>query len=737
MADKHDLEQRNFLLGRGERLTQRITPKKRPFEPVFPYSFEEAQQRLLDQTKHLVEELDAIPKIACPNDEIVAALTMHPKLIARSYFPSNFLKEVRLRNVGSRSKNVVPDNTKKTNPDRQSPTYEIFIAGKKSQFRNMIPWLSKISGTRDKKIVDNIRSVENLRFYGPHEKLINMTSSGIRTPLMEIVLHASFTDGYILTGFKNYLDQLKVEVDLDKRIHSKGLCFLPVHIPVKTHEEVAKFSFLRIAREMPRLRELHLPSSGHSPTKSFHYTLPSMGPMDPNLRAAVFDGGVPSNPDLRKWVEERKLDGLGNADPKSFDHGLSVTSALLFGPIKEGVTLEQPFSYVDHYRVFDEDSDMQEDSYSTLEKILNILNDKKYMFVNLSIGPEMAIDDNDIDAWTAKLDEHFSNGETLATIAAGNGGLLDDLSGNNRVQIPADCVNGMTVGACDKQLGPWKRAEYSSVGPGRSPGLIKPDVVAFGGSSGDPYWVIGPRKATPKTGTSFAAPTVLRMALGIRSYIGSDLSPLAIKALLIHRANDLGHNRTEVGWGRIPDSLEKTITCASGTVTIVYQGNLEPAKLLQAKIPLPVKSVEGIVGITATFCFSSDVDPQDTPSYTRSGLVVTFRPHNKKSNTATFFKKADFNQTENLLRSDAQKWETVLHNKKRMQGNSLQDPVFEIHYVAREEGHDANSAQPIPYALIVTIATPKEPQIYNLVLNRYRSQLEMMKPVIELPIRVR
>ena len=65
------------------------------------------------------------------------------------------------------------------------------------------------------------------------------------------------------------------------------------------------------------------------------------------------------------------------------------------------------------------------------------------------------------------------------------------------------------MGACNS-LGPtWKRAQYSAVGPGRSPGIVKPDIVAFGGDLETPYNVIDlvDNQIAGTLGTSFAAPT--------------------------------------------------------------------------------------------------------------------------------------------------------------------------------------------------------------------------------------
>lgn len=80
----------------------------------------------------------------------------------------------------------------------------------------------------------------------------------------------------------------------------------------------------------------------------------------------------------------------------------------------------------------------------------------------------------------------WSSGAVLAAVAVGNTGEMDRASGNARVQVPSDCVNSLGIGAADSSTADWRRAAYSSVGPGRSPGLIKPDVLSFGGGEKNP-----------------------------------------------------------------------------------------------------------------------------------------------------------------------------------------------------------------------------------------------------------
>lgn len=157
---------------------------------------------------------------------------------------------------------------------------------------------------------------------------------------------------------------------------------------------------------------------------------------------------------------------------------------------------------------------------------------------------------------------------------------------------------------------------------------------------------------------------------------------------------------------------------------------------------MPADIIPNFVTLSATFSFNTDTDPQDPANYTRSGLEIQFRPNIEiikgkdelRPQTKSFFNAKHLYATENELRSDAHKWETVLHNSARFRGRSLVEPTFDIHYNAREFGGIAQKAKSIPYSLVVSISVPKIPELYDKILNRYRTELEALEPKIELPI---
>jgi Subtilase family len=741
-------ERSNFLIGYGERLSSGMAAPVAGAAKTHPYSFAEARRRLAPKIAETAVELDELPDEVCPRDQAVALVTLHPTYLAKSYYPGELLRSYGLETIGSRAREVSPQKWTKKKPPESAVTSELFVAGSRSHFRDLAASVSHMSEAASG--ADDLIKIEDFRTQPAEEKLKPLRSDD-KEPLLEVVLHARPVreDAFILDGFEAYLDSFGIKLDLDtRRFFAEGLCFLPLRVPQEVAREVVRYSFLRLAREMPRLRQFRPVARATPGFAPFACRFPMEGPINRDLRVAVFDGGIKSDAKLDPWVSRKKTKNLGDPVPEFQNHGTAVTSALLFGPLQDGVTPERPYAGVDHYRVLDADTmkDDQQELYTVLERIQDVLESRpKYDFVNLSLGPDLPIEDNDVHAWTAVLDQLFSDGQTLPAIAVGNSGELDWPSGNARIQTPADCVNALSVGGCDRTGAGWKRAPYSSIGPGRSPGIMKPDGLAFGGSSREPYWVVNaesPGAAMPITGTSFAAPTALRTGIALKAHFGKLLTPLAIKALLLHRADDAGHDKTEVGWGRIPEDVKEIVLTDEHAAHIVYQGELRAASWVRMPIPIPADPMTGMVEITATFCFATPTDPQDPLNYTRSGLEVRFRPHDQKRSDPTqihpdssyFFQAKDVS-VETDLRADAHKWETTLHKTRRMRASGLRNPVFDVHYNARIGGRNAVGADKIPYALVISIESKKTRDLYNKILQRYPTILEPLRPIVEIPIR--
>lgn len=730
-----------FLLGYGERLTGPVSAPHGAPPPGPAYDFEEAIQRLGPEAVQLTSALDELPAGACPEDEAVAVLTLHPQSLAKSYHPKRLLEQYNLRQVGSRPVQVLPEKWTRQGDPEPSHSTELYVAGSRASFSR---WAEDFTES-PLRINEAIRRIEEIHAPSPDHRLRNLgeaepSHGGL---LVELIIHAAPTDDYILEAFERYAATVGVDAKLDRRVFAGGLCFLPAEGSAAELRDLARFAFLRTARPLSRLRGVPVVERSTPMPALPPALLPSQDAIDSDIRVAVFDGGLPDDSPLATWVQAIELPGVGAKVPELEAHGHDVSSALLFGSLTPGEGAPRPFARVDHYRVLDEDArDDPFELYDVLQRIDSVLSEKKYDFANLSIGPYMCVEDDDIHPWTALLDSHLASGQTLVSIAAGNNG--EDIE--RRIQVPSDSVNGFTLGAADSVKSGWQRAAYSAVGPGRAPGFVKPDVLDFGGSLTEPFIVTDrqPGAAVAFTmGTSFAAPNALRRALALRAHFGERLTPLGIKALLVHAADDGQHDKSDVGWGRIAPRLEDIMVCGDGQVRVIYQGLLTPAQYLRAQVPLPPAQLPGNVRISATFTYATETDPEDPGNYSRAGLDITFRPHDERfenedavdPSPRSFFRRGAYDN-EGSLRRDAQKWETTLNHAETMRGSGLHNPVFDVHYNARQNGGDARSPRPIPYALVVTVESRRTADLYDRVVRAYAGRLEALQPVIELPVRV-
>jgi len=736
----------NYLLGYGERLSEPVDIKSPGRSKFPPYQFDEARDRLVVMLKTTVKHLNTLPESACPGGQTVASFTLHPEYLAKSYFPGGLLQEVGLRSIGSKSRMIKPQKRSHNREPKEMLTTQLFVAGARSSFKKFadtLPrWLATSPNARQLPAIEEIAAI-------PPTARMRPLPRQKEVPL-EIVLHASESqrDRFIIQGFQEFLEEQGLVPDTERIFFASRLCFLRMYAPPRQTQNIAKFSFLRVLREMPKLRATNplLRSNVHRPRA---VELPTENAIDPKLRIALFDGGIDKTSPLLIWTDAHDALGVGDPDPDLLWHGETVTSAALFGSANSE-KLEQPVCHVDHYRVLDTKSKKNPfELYEVLDRIKMVLDTHPHEFISLSIGPELSVDDDEVHAWTSVLDDYLSDGRCLATIAAGNTGRepTDLLLQQWRIQVPSDCVNGLTVGSADRKNPEWNRADYSSRGPGRSPGIVKPDLLTFGGSEHEPFWVCDPDtqgRVVATAGTSYAAPSAIRGAAAVRAHFGSVLNPLAIKALLIHGTNDGGRTRDEVGWGYLPDSIDNLTVCPDGCVRIVYQDEISAAKYRRIRIPMPREKLQGNIHITATFCFATEVDPEHPGNYTRSGLSIVFRPDMTKfkNEDAVHPKSGEFFQPKKLypieqeLRIDAHKWETCLHMNKRKQACSLNDPVFDIHYNARSEGHIDSVPDSIRYALIITVEAPKVKDLYNRIVRAYPRILQPLNPIIEVPVRL-
>jgi hypothetical protein len=417
MAREH-----NYLIGNGEKLTGSVDVPKGGGDKNPPYAFAEARSRLAQRLSSAIQTFNALPVDATPDGQVVALVSMHPRYVSKSDYPQELLAAVGLRTIGSRSKVMRPDAWGVTKHPDAALTEQIFVAGAKDAFSHWMTQLPSWSGQQ--RFAQQIQHVETLAAYEAGEKL-RIIAPKDSEGMLEVVLHNA-GDRDIIDAFVAYAKKRGANVLMDHARDVRGLTFLPVHARFSAAEEIARFSFVRVARAMPSLRPIQtavLRSLGST------VQLPTQEAADQSFRAVVFDGGLPAGAAsaLSKWVTEFQPQNIGKPVPAYQDHGLAVTTALLFGPLQAGIPVPQPLCKVDHVRVLDDVTGSNLEYIDVLDRIVNHLdrNPTKYAFVNISIGPNTPAQDDEVTYWTASLDQRFAHGRVLATVAVGNEGEAD------------------------------------------------------------------------------------------------------------------------------------------------------------------------------------------------------------------------------------------------------------------------------------------------------------------------
>jgi hypothetical protein len=749
-----------YLIGQGEKLSEEIPrPPRGMGDKAHPYSFNEARGRLAGQWRSTAGAIASLPNLARPEGEAAIELTLHPSYLAKSYYPDALLQALGLRHLGSRAVHVAPDKVVAARAEasgKAQPAPVLYLAGDADrliEFGNSAGnWVP-----RDDRVQDAFRRIESVSTPGRSRlKALSQRFDGRATIPLEVVLHNpdEIGNSAVIETFYRYMQSLDVRCDLARQRQAGGLAFLPIVAPRDRLENVLDFSFLRALREAPRIHPFD--PLARSIGRGFRVRLNDESAAAPDLSVAIFDGGLPDDHGLDTWVSLQDAPGVGLPLASAQRHGLAVTSAFLFGPLVQGEATSRPYANVDHWRVYgDTDHTNDFEAIDVLDRIENVLASRRYDFINISLGPDYPLDDDDVSPWTARLDQMLASGETVATVACGNNGEQDGASGLHRVQPPSDGVNMLAIGASDSFSTGWKRASYSACGPGRSPGYVKPDFITFGGSHSTPFLALSavqPHAASGTMGTSFAAPVAMRSGAGVRAQFAEPLWAPAVKALLIHHANGDPSDRSEAGWGLVSHGLGDLVLCDDYEAHIVYQRQMPMTGAVRLYLPVP-DGLSGNVEIKATFSFYCEVDPEDAINYTRGGLDIQFRPdtvalpapYYKGSRLITptvpasdsFFSAKNFYATEHMQRDDAQKWETTLSCSKTKRASSLRQPAFDVSYVAREHGHGGRRPTNIKFALVLTIRNRSVKDLYNRVIVSSANRLQPMRPRSGVPVPIR
>lgn len=744
---------RNLLIGRGEKLISDGVWKRNSSKKPLPYTIDQQRGLLHPSLTRLAALAASAPAVKAPRREICAKVTLHPEFLAKTYFPDVLLRQSDLRLVGSRGAVVTPRAMVRGKPPYPAQTATLIVAGTAKSF-NAADLMLMSTDKEDIPRHLEFCKVERIEYFGPADRArVDLkTFDG----WLEVSLHAGLSDHDINSAFVTLVRSTGARIDPARIRTVGGLSFAPIEVGANSQvadviAELSDFSHLRVIRNMPHISvDPEIPSAMTRQLQFHAPRLPEKSAISAGIRVAIFDGGF--TPGRLPWVTSHSAGNLPPAVPGDIAHGEHVTSAYLFGPVDDQATsLPVPYTNVEHYRVLPSQAqDMR--VLDVIDRIVNTLKSARddgrpFELANLSLGPRVPIIDEDPHEWTVRLDDLLSLGDLFMTVAVGNDGIEGPDLG--RIQPPSDAVNCFAVGASDRPDGKWQRADYSGIGPGRCPGLVKPDALAHGGSLAAPLQLYSPAsgRLVHKIGTSYSAPLTMRLAAGLRATVNDSLKPIMLHALLVSSAQMTRrrHEQTAVGWGLLPPHVDGVLYSDPDEVVVMYQGEIEPSQPLRARVPIPLAvDPDAEVRLQATFAYRAPTDPAHPINYTQAGLLIRFQPDGTTSKP--FFGLSMYDNEE-VLRRDALRWDTCLSRGKSIRAGLLTDPSFVINYQTREEGkpkkkvkarRGASQAKEyqdkMPFALVLRLKVPGVVDLASRVLARYDVLQEVsLRASIDIP----
>jgi len=746
-------KERYPIIGHGEVYVEPIKYVPRPGNSDRPHEYMEAKARIISNIERIKEEIKK-------NDEIFfkekfVCIRMEPKYEAKSYSPNSILvSKEDMKLVGGRKYSFNEGNEVKSGKLYFMKTTDTGLAALENTLKE---------GLKDKvdSFTKEIRSIRSIDLLTPDEKVMGFNDNW-ESGEVEVILHPIKINNENV--IQNFFNLVKVDRKHAKiKTYENGVTFISLKIDSNKINDIKKFNPLRAVHPQGRV-SLTPTSNTYTETES---VLRDTATKKSIIKVGVFDGGANENHHLLKGYTKNFDCVSTEIHSRSFWHGSAVCGAILHGDLRHqtrGIK-EIPVLSVDSFRVLPVDPTSDSEAviglYDSIDAIEKVVEERKDIKVfNLSFGPEGAIIDDSINRFTYSLDRltyDVEEGEEnpLFCVAVGNDGKLSEPL--NRIQSPADMVNGLAIGAYTiKPGGAIKRAAYSCIGSGREGAKTKPDLLEFGGCDTTPFFLLGNKdnEYERTSGTSFASPLAARK-IGQLMASSKNITPHMARTLLIHHANfNKELSTVEQGFGISNTPIEEIINCDDKEVTLLYSGKLRPTQAVKLPIFAPkIDATKGTVQIKWTI--STIVDPyvNDPDSYTNNCIEVVFVPHEMKYrfsksgskdhklnlldpkhaatvkqlmddgykiSTNPISRSSKTKKSELDLRKYDLKWDTVIRKDVSMNGTSLYNPYLSLHAMSRNDFEQSDMKY---FAVITITAKNYNGSLYNEILQQYKNLL--------------
>lgn len=717
----------------GETLSVDLAARSRNGGPTrWSTSIEDAAARVMAQSSAAAEVLAATPAEFLGEYPILQ-IELTAEALAASRYPKRLFRDCGFVHVGS----IVRDDVR-----------TLFVAMPDDGLETL-QRLARQAPAAINAIKDGIQAVETISLAQAATRERRELLSGGDQEVVEIVLHGQpDARGVAAPAGATTIDSVTALVEasggavVDDWIGSSDIAtFIPARIGAEGLVELNRHNAIRVCGPMSQLRPLPTPLPPEELPLSFIFSAPPPSSKVAPLKVAVFDGGVCA--DSPVWQGRVTECEIGSPAPTadSRAHGALVTSALLYGHLGGGQVLPPPANMdITHYTAIPQSGreyDLQ--MYWLLDTMAKVVRDNDFDVVLVCTGPDLIVTDDHIDRWTSTIDQLSFDHDVLFVVAAGNNGELDAATRMNRILVPADTVNGLTVGATDSPTG-TTGASYSAKGPGRTRGQILPTGVAFGGSRSEPFVAVGDDGAPLLfSGTSCAAPLFVHGLARAATRLGiKHRTATVLKCCAIHFADTVrGQNPDEVGYGHLPLDYPEIDYTESHIAHVLFEGSTARDAIAGYSVPMP-EGMPAPVDLRITVVSTSEVNSADAGDYTAAGLVITLRPDatlfsftspldakvvRKLSMTrdaqtvasllAQGWKKSEqpvsqswtvHNKTEAELRARG-KWESEQVIVHRLQ-TPMVEPRIELQHLSRQDAQLTAATPPLQWTMLISLTCP-------------------------------
>ncbi|MCL2320688.1 MAG: S8 family peptidase [Oscillospiraceae bacterium] len=612
------------IIAHGELYIEPMIKRVSGGSKMIPNEYGLAKQKIIDDIDRVFLEIKEQREIFL--EEKIMCIRMEPKFEAKSYVPVQLTTADGMKIVGGRKYSFI------NGVDEEQAAKLYFVRTVEDVIQKLKNTLT--SGEKDsieawRNQIGSIHSFDLLR---PDEKVMGFPDTW-QSGTVEIILHP----------LKNELERMlnlfyltsKIPIENTKvKTYEDGLTFVSAKCSLLDLENIKHFNPLRAVHPLGRVvvTPVRSLSSGNAP---------QVNPSNKKsmITVGVFDGGADDTVPLLKGYVNANDCVSTTLDKDCISHGTAVSGVILHGNLagkSKADILPTPCVSVESYRVLPIQDKNDFELYEAIDVIeMVVKNRTDIKLYNLSFGPVGAIIDDSINRFTYATDlltYDVANDETnpLFCVAAGNDGDLDEPL--NRIQSPADMVNGLGIGAYIYQAdGSKTRASYSCIGYGREGAKIKPDFLDFGGSIDHPFVLVGLQAGSLATasGTSLASPLSVNK-IGKLMAQSDDIIPHLGRTLLIHNAVIDGNLTTEEqGYGYCQEDTDNILFCDDKKVTILYSGILAPTQIVHLPIFAPnINNVKGIVKISWTITAIVAPYANDPDAYTNNCIGGGAKPYN-------------------------------------------------------------------------------------------------------------